>query len=261
VRPALALSSFFLVAACAYDGPCGGERPRLSDCSRGLSFAECGGTGDPTLACDDTGRCFWFSDACVARDFVATDCAAGDVCCHASGEGEWPWASWGPSEPGAAGRIADDLAMIGAQPITRSSPAGLSVSVAAPDDSPVSPTVSCTGDPGIALCTATEPLALRAVSEGDTVVIGLSVASTTSPPAQELRIEVVPQYDGRYLARLFTRAPSPSPSDRRSCGEPTASLPAQDGMLTIAPIDPAHPESAHGLLVANVAGGTIDLRF
>lgn len=92
-----------VVAGCSSDAPtetdlgCEGPGPAIEDCARGYFFAECGGTGEPKLACADRGdardECYWFSGGCVARGFSPTTCPADDVCCHdaSSGDRGWPY--------------------------------------------------------------------------------------------------------------------------------------------------------------------------
>jgi hypothetical protein len=72
---------------------CPGEPPALATCTQAHFSATCGDSeGAPRLACQ--GRdCVWFTNGCVAEGFLASDCAADDICCH---EG-WPYA--GTDEP------------------------------------------------------------------------------------------------------------------------------------------------------------------
>lgn len=79
-------------AAPDADLGCEGTPPVIEDCPRGFFFAECGGAGEPRLACarrDDGGwgDCYWFTGGCVASGFTPSTCDADYVCCH---EG-WPY--------------------------------------------------------------------------------------------------------------------------------------------------------------------------
>src|SRR5262245_54408039 len=81
-----------VVAACGGsesppDDGCPGPQPALADCFAGNFFADCGGDGEPRLACSDTEGCMWFSGGCVAAGFEASSCPADDICCH----DDWPY--------------------------------------------------------------------------------------------------------------------------------------------------------------------------
>jgi hypothetical protein len=68
--------------------------PPLSECFRGAAFAECGGSGEPTLYCDPAGlHCMWFEGACAAIEFpVPGQCPTADQCVHEYvGYGGEPW--------------------------------------------------------------------------------------------------------------------------------------------------------------------------
>lgn len=75
-----------LLSACSatvVEDPCDGAHPVLADCTYGGAWAECGGADDgPLFACYASGGgCLWFEHGCLAQGFVASSCAADDVCC------------------------------------------------------------------------------------------------------------------------------------------------------------------------------------
>lgn len=89
----VAVLSVFAVGCADNDNSvplhCPGARPAIEDCFTGRDFAECGGTGDPLFACgmvppyaDHPSGCRWFVAGCVAEGYVASSCAADDLCCH-----------------------------------------------------------------------------------------------------------------------------------------------------------------------------------
>lgn len=99
---------------------CGASAPEsILDCQRAQFWADCGGSGGPTLACMN-GDCVWFSTGCVAPPYVATDCSASDVCCDASADGPWPYVDGREAfiANGIQG-VIEDLAAIGGRVITR----------------------------------------------------------------------------------------------------------------------------------------------
>src|SRR5262245_61195176 len=114
------ISMLILGAGCApVEDPialaCGGARPALTDCTFGVYHGDCGGTGEATFACDDvSGACRWFATGCVPAGHHASDCPAGDLCCHMSPDGAWPFADgWALAEVHARVEQLDDIAIIG----------------------------------------------------------------------------------------------------------------------------------------------------
>lgn len=70
---------------------CPGERPADDGaCVQGDGWRDCGGTGAPRFACEPGMYvCAWFDGGCVPTSWIASPCAAEDVCCV---EG-WAYAS------------------------------------------------------------------------------------------------------------------------------------------------------------------------
>jgi len=66
---------------------CVGQRPLIDDCTLGQAHADCGGVGDPVLACHGFGDCRWFAGGCVAVGYVASFCTTDDACCQDG----WPY--------------------------------------------------------------------------------------------------------------------------------------------------------------------------
>lgn len=140
------------LAGCAADPAaeaCGGSQPALEDCGAiGVYSADCGGDGTPTFACDPTlGTCRWFSGACVAQGYVASDCPASDPCCHPSGEGTWAFADGMTEDPATTLReLWIDIAVIADTPIDPSGSLNLDVAVDPTFTPPAYPTVTCEGE-------------------------------------------------------------------------------------------------------------------
>lgn len=76
---------------------CPGAKPALEDCFRGIAFADCGGDGDPVLACvgescsDELGctcgfcGCLWFTGGCGPEVFETGLCVPGEPCDFSGG--------------------------------------------------------------------------------------------------------------------------------------------------------------------------------
>lgn len=62
---------------------CPGELPADDEaCVRGDGWRDCGGTGAPRFACLPEGHdCAWFDGGCVPTSWIASPCAAEDLCC------------------------------------------------------------------------------------------------------------------------------------------------------------------------------------
>jgi hypothetical protein len=92
----LALGVALAFAACdTHDAPtCAAPPASLADCFTGVFFADCGGAGDPRLACTkDHGDCRWFTSTCMPPGYIASTCPATDICCH----NNWPFPADDPT--------------------------------------------------------------------------------------------------------------------------------------------------------------------
>jgi hypothetical protein len=98
---------------------CPGEvAPSLDDCATGLFHADCGGDGEPVLAC--TQVCKWFQGGCPADGYRPIDCPLGDPFCVQTPDGHWPY------EPGVVDdtmpqHMCDQLDLIGDAVVTPTS--------------------------------------------------------------------------------------------------------------------------------------------
>jgi len=188
-----------LVAGCGGD-PCGGPRPSLASCEVGLFRADCGGSGPATFACDPVSgqQCRWFATACVAREFLASDCGYGDPCCHGSPGHSWPFESgWTASD--SAGAV-EDIAACGSEPVTDHRPAPIDVTV----DPAVSPTVPsrvvCDSAVRREFCAAPS---LDAFASGDGA---LTLRAEGAPlNAEAVLLEIIHVDETGLGARVFTR--------------------------------------------------------
>ncbi len=112
ITTTLAVAVAGLLASCAPD-----DRILLEDCDVGLYWADCGGNGEPLLACErDTGDCRWFSGGVTARGHAVSDCPTTDPCCHDF----WPFTDFGPGGD-LLNRVRDQMAIHVLGPVTRES--------------------------------------------------------------------------------------------------------------------------------------------
>ena len=64
----------------------------IESCTRGAAFADCGGDGEPSLACSSPGVCLWFAGGCPALDYTPSDeCPSGQCVSPRAGWGADPW--------------------------------------------------------------------------------------------------------------------------------------------------------------------------
>lgn len=178
-----------LVAGCEHqsDGNCPGNArcvppdaglvcddppATLDDCQYvNATYANCGGSPGPYLACNVGGTCRWFAGACMPPGFEASSCDADAVCCH----DDWPWpASNGAPYPNSPSAF-NFLYAFGTESWAEDSATNVSV-VALPDELP-EPGFNCTGVTSTS--SATCPLGFEAEA--------LPAANAASPAAVLLR--------------------------------------------------------------------------
>jgi hypothetical protein len=247
------------------DEACGGPRPALEDCAAlGVYSADCGGEGEPVLACDEeNGACRWFAGACVAARHRASDCPASDPCCHATADGDWPFADgWMPTSTSvfAPYVLREDVATIGRTPVTATTPANLAVTVDPSFVASATPSVECTGEippPLTFLCPPSVAIPFEVHRARETFALELR----TSRNGFALLFEVATQPGGSPLGRAFVKYeedgfPGPPPS---ACLEPGPRALPVSGTLTLDGL--ADTGVVHGLLVLDVGGGTVTASF
>lgn len=180
-----------LVGSCSGDGgalqDCPGERPTsLSSCFRGDFFADCGGNGDPKLACREGDGCLWFTADCAPTGYLASDCPVDDVCCHSG----WPFKDHENDQ--LVYDLNGKIAGLGQLPWDRTRETILSVTI----DSSLSGStaVNCTTplEPGYTPCAASDLVTF--VTARDTVVVRSSSHGSPMPPRSgwDLWIEIIP---------------------------------------------------------------------
>lgn len=245
----------------AIDPACGGARPTLDACTRGVFDADCGGTGSPVLACSDTSaRCMWFAHGCVAQGFVASDCAAGNICCHGSGADAWAFASdWAPSGTAVyAAQTVEDVRLLGGAVVTRTTPAPITVTIDPSVTAPTAASITC--DPALTwnVCSdSTNVFASALVPNGGTVIRAQSISVV---PFQ-LTLELVQPTPGTYAARAFLvqlQDAEGTLPPRCIHGQTPVPTPAILGAITLDSATSAHP---HGHAELTIDGHAATLMF
>lgn len=244
------------VAGCAdpLADACGGTRPELDACPRGLYFAECGGEPTPTLACSADG-CLWFSGTCIATGFRPTECPLENACCRSTSSGPWPYAD------GFAGSfdVRHELAVLGAHPVTRDE-AALGVAVDRSITDPGAVAVACDADLDLEICFGRVAYRSARRAGGGWV---LEIAAGY-PYGELTQIEVRPTSDGSLRAHLYVSAYTDVGDTVATCdGAGTSRTPEpQSGTVTISTSDFDDPLAVHGEGVIQLEGrGALRLRF
>jgi hypothetical protein len=254
------------LAGCATepdDAGCGSLRPSLASCFRGLYWADCGGSGDPALACSELdGSCLWFTHGCVASAYRPIGCPVENVCCESSSAGPWPYPDdWRPAD--MTQRLAEDVALFGAMPITRESPADIVVVADEAIVAPVAPTASCTEGLDLQLCddASSFPIMMPDVRfVGDAIVVTLR---NRFRHVQDLIVEIVPNDDGSGgIARVFLRLQSDLLREEPVCAVDYVELPEQSGTMVVSSFAPTASQPLHATLELSVADrGTMAIEF
>jgi hypothetical protein len=230
---------------------------RPEDCEQlGLFFGACDGPRDPVMACNDQGRCFWYTGGCPVG-MQASDCPPDDICCHETPDGRWPFAEWEPPSSGTATgtiEMINDVAAIGAAPIDALAPNEIAVTIDPTVEAPADgePYVRCSpGGPLLVACTEWSIVPPRRVG------IALVVALRPRRQGLQLHLEIVDSEPGP-VGRVFMRYQEDASPDT----VPATCAPLQprftSGTLRLSALD----ESAHGRLRAELADGDwIELDF
>ena len=104
-------------AGAPYSAACGGPPPTFDACDVGAAWADCHGVGTTsTFACADSSacngcghECRWFVDGCVPREFVASACPSGALCCETGGRDAGAGRSGGSPFASGSDRVADEV--------------------------------------------------------------------------------------------------------------------------------------------------------
>ncbi len=173
----------------------GGEAPDLESCTAGVFHADCGGTGDPALACS-TQNCKWFAGGCPATNYRPIDCPLGDPFCVPTDDGLWPYAS-GSFDITFPSNMCDQVDLIGDAIVTATSGPTLDVRI--------DPTV--TGSENITLdCDRVELELCRRIERGSSFHPGVIDSETFffrggSTQGDTLVLEVDRRPDGTRFAK------------------------------------------------------------
>lgn len=230
-----------------------GVRPALEACSYGLFWADCGGEGEPTFACGESGRCRWFASRCLAASFVASDCPLTDRCCHPSSDGEWPFASWRPPMLGAV-RVQEDVGTIGATIVTAESPAA---EIAVRPDAGISPSVPMRvvcSEPAVRVCY--DAPRVERMREGSSRVLRFY----TVHELEDLLVEVLESGRARVFVRDRSLFDSPPLAICLARGEGRPMVEAT-GTLAVTTLDPSLWSTVSGRLDVTIDGSRVEIDF
>lgn len=154
-----------------------------------------------------------------------------------------------------AQELISDLAAMGAAPVTASSPAEIVVSLDPSVGAPTSMRASCSGGASLQLCEDADLRITRRALDASVVVR----FATRDLVAQSLSLEIV---RGSLTARVFVRHDTDAapPDLPRVC--PVMERVSESGTLVLSTSDLSAPDSVHGVLSIELAGGgTVTLPF
>ncbi|MCC6872969.1 MAG: hypothetical protein IT378_01570 [Sandaracinaceae bacterium] len=150
--------------------------------------------------------------------------------------------------PMVAQELINDLAAMGATPVTASSPAEIAVSVDSSLGAPTTQRASCSGGASLQLCEDADLRITRRALDASLVVR----FATRDLVAQSLSLEIV---RGSTAARVFVREDTDAapPGLPRVC--PVIERVSVSGTLALSTTDLSVPDAVHGVLVVELAGG------
>ncbi len=257
-----------LVVGCAatseFDACPGGNAPSLESCEAGLFDADCGGTGDPVLAC--AGDCKWFVGGCPAEGYRPIDCPLGDPFCVETADGQWPYESGVVDDP-FPDSMCDQVDLLGDAMVTASSGPLLELRIDPTLTVPEVPTIECEGvDLGI--CAWDWIMRGRAISPGSIDRITLAFRNP-SEYGEVIEIELLDDVGGSPAARawltqftdVWVRGEDCSQHVSRF-GTTTAPRPIVASGELVLTAEPAEGIELHGeATIVTTEGGTMTLRF
>lgn len=165
---------------------CPGETPpSLESCTAGVFHADCGGSGEPVLACNFQ-NCKWFAGGCPADTYRPIACPLGEPFCVTTVDGQWPYES-GTFDPSFPPNMCDQVELLGNAVATPESGPALNVRVDPEVVGSIEPSIACDGIQ-LDLC--------RLVDRGSTFHPGMVDSKTFSfrspgPSGQALVLEVI----------------------------------------------------------------------
>lgn len=230
---------------------CPGGVPPAS-CTGGHGWMDCGGTGDPLMACNDTG-CAWFSGGCVRDGWEPSFCPAGDPFCETSADGPWAFGSdWFPAGPSLNDSVCHPMDMIGDEVITATSNLNVTVTIDPAVEPATEVSVACDGT-SLWMCRVPSPVTVtnRGALRFDK---GPSAPLLTETVVVEMR-----ENDGALAARALVYYADDVATSSRACAR-WPDRPRYDGGELV--IDDPDAEVPHGSLVLDdAAGGQVTFAF
>jgi len=227
----------------------------IDECTRGVGWVDCGGTGDPLMACDDQG-CAWFGGGCVASGWEPSFCPAGDPFCETTADGAWPFATdWFPANAYFNDPVCHGMDMIGDAPISATSALDLSVTLAAADSAPDELGVDCEGS-GLWMCRSTSQVSVTSTA----TTLTFDRAPGTPLLTERVIVEVLPRDDGTLGARAFVYYADDVSTADRACGRWGDRPAFVDGEVIVDDLGAA--EAPHGSVHLEEAdGGAVTFTF
>ena len=241
-----------------------GVAPTLESCEAGLFDADCGGSGEPVLACGQT--CKWFAGGCPAEGFRPIACPLGDPFCVATADGQWPYPE-GLLEAVYPfhDHMCDQLDLLGDAVVTTTSGPFLELRVDPALTVPETPGLECDGV-GLAICSW--------IMRGWTYGIGALDRQTfafrqPSVVGEVLAFELLPDAAGAPAARAWLTQFTDHWPHGEDCtayvagfGTTIAPRPVLTGGELVLTAEPADGVELHGeATLVTAEGGTMTLRF
>ena len=194
----------------------------MTDCSRGLHHADCGGSGEPTLACGPD--CLWFAGGCAAEGYVPIDCPGAEPFCVTTADGQWPFAQEVefpesgveyPEDWYFGSIFCDDLDKIGMSVVSATSGMNLVVTIDSDLVAPAVPEAQCDGL-ALGMCTADVALFVETTSFSETAVLSFRAGGLGF--GDQIALELGFDDAGSWAGRAFARRDSDYWGWGRDCG-------------------------------------------
>ena len=241
----------------------GGVAPTLDRCDAGVFDADCGGDGEPVLACRNGTHCKWFVHGCPAEGFRPIACPLGDPYCVDTPDGRWPYAT-GVESATSPADMCDQLDLIGDAVVTPTSGPLIDVRIDPAFTAPDQVELTCAGV-DVSLC---DSAVMRGSTHGvfpvDREVFGFRPLTLFG---EDVLFELVRNADGNLAARGWVLRFT----DAWSGGEDCSRYDSRDGSSDRPIVDhgelilQAEPDGAtelHGAItMVMVDGGTMSIRF
>ncbi len=223
----------------------GGVEP--AGCAGGYGWRDCGGTGDPMMACNDSG-CAWFRGGCVLPSWEPSFCPVGEPFCVTTVDGSWPFGSdWFPDHITFNDVVCHPMDMIGDEVITPTSNLNISVTIDPGLEPAAEVAVACDGT-SLWMCRVPNPVTLT----NRAGVLSFDKGPGAPLLTETVVVEVLEDDDGTQRARALVYYADDVSFDSRSCGRWPDRPRYEGGELVI---DDPSAETPHGTLSLEAVGG------